>query len=85
VPDSNWGKNNEVRVAWYFYKSGSHLNTSYWKHQAGVALRKIWHPDAADLLIRFDVVTREGRVSDAREALHDFLTHAVPVLLDELP
>ena len=79
------GRNNEVRVSWYFFKSGSDVNTSYWRHQAGVALRKLWEPDAADVLIRFDVVTREGSIDEARELLRKFLARAVPPLMKAVP
>jgi len=79
------GRKNQVRVAWYFYKSGSDLSTSYWRHQAGVALRKIWRPDAADVLVRFDVVTREGSIDEARKALREFVAHGFSPLVQALP
>jgi EpsI family protein len=73
------------RVVWYFYKSGPNLNTSYWRHQAGVALRKLRNPAAADLLIRVDTFVRHGDVEHGRALLLDFLSHSLPPILTSLP
>jgi len=78
-------RNDERRLVWYFYKSGSHLNTTYWLHQAGVALRKLREPDAADILIRVDTAVPEGGLEDAREVLADFLSEVFPPIMDRLP
>jgi len=73
------------RVVWYFYKSGPHLNTSYWRHQAGVALRKLGNPAAADLLIRVDTFVRPDQVEHGRALLLDFLSRGLPPMLTSLP
>lgn len=77
-----WGG---YRVVWYFYKSGAHLNTSYWRHQAGVALRKLAKPNAADILVRAETEAAANDIEQARERLTDFLSHAMPAVMTHLP
>lgn len=79
------GRGDRVRAAWYFYKSGPDLNTSYWLHQAGVAMRKLWQPDAADVLVRFDVIVPGDRLAEGRAAMRDLISCALPHLLHSLP
>lgn len=78
-------RNDRRRIVWYFYKSGSHLNTSYWRHQAGVALRKLANPDAADVLIRVDTDAPDRDDERGRRILRDFLARAMPAILAHLP
>lgn len=65
-------------VSWYFFKSGPHLNTSYWRHQAGVALRKLAEPDAMDVLVRLDTPSPPDEPDVARETLGQFLAEMMP-------
>jgi len=73
------------RLAWYFYKSGSHLSTSYWLHQAGLALRKMANPNAADILVRVDTNVPDSDIDRGRKLLEDFLSHAVTPIVERLP
>ena len=73
------------RIAWYFYKSGDRLSTSYFVHQAGVALRKLSRPDAADVLIRVETIVPGQEIERGRAELADFLSCAMPHLLRNLP
>jgi len=72
------------RLAWYFFKGGPRLSTSYWRHQAGVAMRKLTDPDAADVLIRVDVPLGDSPAADGRQRLADFLAAAMPAIM-QLP
>ena len=73
------------RIAWYFYKSGGRLSTNYFFHQAGVALRKLSQPDAADVLIRVETIVPGQEIERGRAELADFLSCAMPHLLRNLP
>jgi EpsI family protein len=72
-------------LVWYFYKSGDHLTTSYWRHQLGLALSKLARPDAADILIRVDTPALAGDPETARQTLSSFLSNALPYLTTRLP
>ncbi len=72
-------------LVWYFFKSGPELNISYWRHQAGVALRKLAEPDAADVLIMLDGRVAGGDLDAARAVHARFLARSFPVLMDRLP
>ncbi len=61
------------RLVWYFFKSGDSLNTSYMRHQAGVALRKVRDPHAADVLVSLDTMHGGEPDEEARQPLQDFL------------
>jgi EpsI family protein len=76
---------DQKRLVWYFFKSGDHLTTSYWKHQVGLALSKLTHPDAADVLIRVDTVAPGGDMEAARRLLGGFLGESYPELTTRLP
>ncbi len=79
--DHNRGR----RLTWYFYKSGPALSTSYWRHQAGVALRKLGDPTAADVLVRVGAPVEGGDFAGARAVLAGFLSDALPPLMEHLP
>jgi len=72
------------RVVWYIYKSGPRLHTSYWRHQATVAMRRLKDRNAADVLIRLDAPAGND-VDSARLRLHDFLSHAIGPIMTHLP
>ncbi len=72
------------RLAWYFYKTGRRISTSYFWHQAGVALRKIAAPDAADILIRVDALHQGPPGEQERQRLTEFL-NALSSSLERLP
>jgi len=72
-------------LTWYFFKSGDTLRTSYWRHQAGVAMRKFGDPHAADIMIRVDVPVRGDNFDRGRELLRQFLSDFSSPLLEDLP
>lgn len=72
-------------LVWYFYKSGDHLTTSYWRHQSGLALGKLARSDAADILVRVDTPAPAGDPEAARQTLSSFLSYAFPDLTTRLP
>jgi EpsI family protein len=73
----------ETVVAWYFYKSGPRLDTSYWQHHVAVALRKLRDPDASDVLVRLNAAGLDA--AGARETLAAFAAEAIPAVLPALP
>ncbi len=78
-------RRGERRIVWYFYKSGPALNTSYWRHQIGVALRRFRNPAAGDLLIRLETAAPGVDVERGRAVLQDFLSRSLPPVLASLP
>jgi len=78
-------RNGVRRVAWYYFKSGERISTSYWFHQATLAMRKLTRPDSADVLVRVDTVAMEPDAEGARRALGDFLSDATDSLNENLP
>ncbi|MGD2175697.1 MAG: EpsI family protein, partial [Candidatus Brocadiaceae bacterium] len=75
----------QTKVVWYFFKSGDEVHTSYWLHQAGVALRKLRDRGAADVLVRFDTAAPMGEEDGARTVLSEFAREVLPVVMAELP
>ena len=73
------------RITWYFFKSGNHLTTSYWAHQAGVALRKVRNPNTPDILIRVDTSVAGADLDEGRARLQHFLESSWPSLMEHLP
>ena len=78
-------RGQESRITWYFFKSGPHLNSSYWRHQARVALRKVTDPDAADVLVRLETSVAQGELDSGRAVLRGFFSDAGEPLLTRLP
>ena len=78
-------RGDERRLVWYFYKSGSRLDTRYWRHQAGIAWRKLTNPTAADVLVRVHTNLRGGDSDRARRLLADYLASIMPFLRAHLP
>jgi len=78
-------RGQESRITWYFFKSGPHLNSSYWRHQARVALRKVTDPDAADVLVRIETSVAQGKLEGGRAVLRGFFADAGEALLTRLP
>jgi len=76
---------DQERLVWYFYKSGTRLTTSYWRHQARVAFSKLAGAGAADVLIRVDTEAPNGDLESSRQVLANYLSHALPHLLARLP
>jgi exosortase A len=72
-----------TRLSWYFYKTGGHVNTDYWRHQATVALSKLSDGDSADIMVRTETDVRD--LDQARRTLADFFGKIVPPILSELP
>jgi len=73
------------RVAWYFYKSGSRIHTSYWLHQVGVAARKLTNRNASDILVRIETTVRGSELEEARKSLGELLSDAMPAIMEHLP
>jgi len=78
-------RDGKTSVSWYFFKSGETLNTNYWVHQIGLALRKVRDPQAADVLIRLDAHPDGNDIEAARGLLERFLKDAGEPLLLKLP
>ncbi len=76
---------NGRMLTWYFYKTGDHLNTSYWAHQARVAFSKVTNPGATDILVRVETPMRGTDRMSARSRMRDFLTYALPGIMERLP
>ncbi len=72
-------------LTWYFYKTGSHLGTSYWRHQARVAFSKVTDPGAADVLVRVETPVLRGDRGAARARMQGFLSEALPDIMECLP
>ena len=78
-------KGSERRIVWYFYKSGSHYRTSYWFHQAMVALNKLTDPGAADVLVKVDVSVRPANIDSGRRRLQEFIGAAISPVREYVP
>ncbi len=78
------GRNGQT-LMWYFYKSGDRLTTSYWRHQAGIALRALTDPNAADALVRLDAPVTANDFDAAEDRLRGFLDDVMPSVMDILP
>jgi EpsI family protein len=78
-------RDEEVRVVWYFFKSGPRLSQSYLVHQMGVAWNRLVRGKAADILIRVDTSVEDGPAEDGRAVLRNFCTDLMPELLPILP
>jgi hypothetical protein len=76
---------NGRMLTWYLYKTGDHLNTSYWAHQARVAFSKVTNPGATDILVRVETPMRGTDRMSARSRMRDFLTYALPGIMERLP
>jgi hypothetical protein len=78
-------RGNSRRLTWFFYKTGDHLNTSYLKHQATVALRKLTDRRASDVMIRLGTATTTGGLKASRDRMQEVLEPWLPALIQELP
>ena len=78
-------KGGHRRIVWYFYKSGPRYRTSYWLHQAGVALRKLYNPDTSDALVKADVAVPAGEIASGRRTLKDFYGAAMASIRQHVP
>lgn len=73
------------KISWYFFKSGARVTTSYWGHQASLALHKLSEPNAADILVRVDRTVPNQDLEGCRDTLKRFLEAAAPELFNRLP
>lgn len=72
-----------TRLSWYFYKTGDHINTDYYRHQATVAMTKLANRNSADIMVRTETDVRD--LAQARETLADFFETIAPPILETLP
>ena len=75
----------ERKIVWYFFKTGEQFNTSYFRHQCSVFLRKFSNPDAEDMIIRADVSLPSGDTEAGRQVLKSFFSSTLPTILEQLP
>ena len=78
-------RGNAEQITWYFFKSGPRLSTSYWGHQAGLALRKLTDPNAVDVLVRVETVFQPGNPDPARQKMADLLAELMPPITKVFP
>jgi len=78
-------RSGRTRISWYFFKSGDRVTTSYWGHQAGVALRKLTNPNATDILVRVDTTVPGDDREQSRATLTRFLGTVAAPIFEKLP